>query len=155
MITWILRKRFVRDTRGVAMVEFALILIVLLMILLGVIQFGLIWYTKYGVACASREGARYGVIYHPAGTPGGDRVLPTALTPSIEQVASDYLLRYCPTLSSGMFTVTPSGPGYTTGATGQDLTVTVRCQNPWNLLGWLMPSLTSLTFQAATTMRIE
>jgi Flp pilus assembly protein TadG len=155
MITWILRKRFVRDTRGVAMLEFALILIVLLMILLGVIQFGLIWYTKYGVACASRQGARWGVIAH-YDTVSGHRLMPSAVTPSIEEVARQALNHFCPTLSEDMVDIpTPTGAGYTTGAAGQDLTVTVRCQNPWNLLGWLMPSLNSLTFQAATTMRIE
>jgi len=69
------------------MVEFALVLIVLLMIVLGVIQFGLCWYTKYALACASREGARYGVLYKVDAN--GNRILPNALDPSIEDVVRD------------------------------------------------------------------
>ena len=153
MITRILRQRLVKDTRGVAMVESALILTILLMILLGIIQFGLIWYTKYAAVGASREGARYGVIFKPDAS--GNLTPPIAKVPSVVKVTEDYLVALCPTLTSDMYTVTPSGPGYTTGAAGSDLTVTVTCQNPWNLLGWLVPSLSSLTFNAATTMKCE
>jgi Flp pilus assembly protein TadG len=154
MITRILRQRLVRDTRGVAMVEFALILTILLTILLGIIQFGLIWYTKYAAAGASRQGARYGVLYDVM-PDGKTRKPPSAFSPTIEKVTEDYLVALCPTLTPDMYTITPSGPGYTTGAVNSDLTVTVTCQNPWNLLGWLMPSLSSLTFNAATTMKCE
>jgi Flp pilus assembly protein TadG len=153
MIKRLSQRRLVKETRGVAMVEFALILIILLTILLGVIQFGLIWYTKYAVTCASREGARYGVVYQAAAD--GTRIPPVNLSPTIQQVVTTYLSKLCPTLNSGMYTIYVGGTGYTTGTAGTDLIVRVTCQNPWNLLGWLIPSLDSLSFKAETTMKCE
>ncbi len=153
MIKRLSQRRLVRETRGVAMVEFALILIILITILLGVIQFGLIWYTKYAVTCASREGARYGVVYTPAAD--GTRIPPSNLNPTIQQVVTNYLSKLCPTLKPEMYTIYVGGPGYATGTPSTDLTVRVTCQNPWNLLGGFIPSLDSLTFQAETTMKCE
>ena len=147
------QSRLARESRGASSIEFALVLTLLLMIVLGVIQFGLCWYTKYALACASREGARYGVLWHTDNN--NDRIIPNALTPSIETVVRDYLTGLCPSLSQDKVTVTPSGPAFTSGTTGTDLTVTVTCQNPWNLLGPIIPSLNNLTFSAETTMRCE
>jgi Flp pilus assembly protein TadG len=44
-------------------VEFALVLPLFLILLFGVVEFGLIMYAKGVVTQASREGARYGVVY--------------------------------------------------------------------------------------------
>jgi Flp pilus assembly protein TadG len=44
-------------------VEFALVLPLFLLLLFGVVEFGLIMYAKGSIAQASREGARYGVVY--------------------------------------------------------------------------------------------
>ncbi len=146
--------RLVRETRGASMVEFALVLVILLLIVLGVIQFGLCWYTKYALACASREGARYGTLYKTDAA--GNRIPPCNLEPSIETVVRDYLTKLCPSLSQDKIQVpTPTGPGYATGAAGAELVVTVIAQNPWNLLGPFIPALNNLTFSAQTTMKCE
>jgi Flp pilus assembly protein TadG len=137
------------------MVEFALVLIVLLMIILGVIQFGLCWYTKYALACASREGARYGSIYVPDPSSSTNRLTPANLSPSIETVVRNYITKFSPSLSQDKVGVNVSGSGYTSGNAGDDLIVTVTAENPWNLLGWLIPSLNSLTFTAETIMKVE
>jgi Flp pilus assembly protein TadG len=148
-------KQLLKDSQGAAMVEFALVLIVLLMIVLGVIQFGLMWYTKYAIACASREGARYGSIYVPDPSSSTNRMPPANLSPSIETVVRDYITKFSPSLSQDNVDVNLSGSGYTTGNAGEDLVVNVTAQNPWNFLGWLIPSLNNLTFTAETIMKCE
>ena len=67
---------------GMATVEFAIILSVFLMMLLGIIEFGYDWYLKHALTNASRDGARYGVMYktntttnlqiYPSGLPSGN-----------------------------------------------------------------------------------
>ena len=49
--------------RGQAMAEFALILPLLLILLLGIIQFGFLFATHLGMINGTREGVRYGATY--------------------------------------------------------------------------------------------
>ncbi|MFN2520097.1 MAG: TadE/TadG family type IV pilus assembly protein [Candidatus Limnocylindria bacterium] len=55
--------RLLRDDDAQSLVEFALLLPVLLLVLMGIIQFGLIFVTYVTMNNASREGARWGSIY--------------------------------------------------------------------------------------------
>lgn len=50
------------DRRGAAAVEFALVLPVLMLILLGIIEFGRAWNVKQTLTDAAREGARVAVV---------------------------------------------------------------------------------------------
>lgn len=50
------------NERGVVAAEFALLLPVLLMILFGTIEFGMIMYGREVVTNAAREGARFGIV---------------------------------------------------------------------------------------------
>ena len=146
---------FLRSEGGVAMVEFAILIILLLLILLGTIQFGLMWFTKYVITCGSREGARYATIYASTANAAGiqTRVPPSNLNnPSVQQVVQNYCSNL---LKNTPITFTPSGPGWTTGNSGTDVTIQVSCQNPYNLLGGLMPSLSNITFRAQTTMKCD
>ena len=52
-------------SRGQGMVEFALILPLLLLLMMGIIEFGYVFTVYTGIFNAAREGARYGVV-HPA-----------------------------------------------------------------------------------------
>ena len=149
------RKRFLKEEGGVAMVEFALLLIMLLLILLGVIQFGLMWYTKYVITCASREGARYATRYASTVNAQGNqtRIPPCNLNPSVESTVQNYCNSL---LNNTPVTFTPSNnTGWQTGNAGTDVTIQVSCQNPWDLLGGFIPALHNLTFQAQTTMKCE
>ena len=51
-----------RDELGQALVEMALILPILLMLLLGIFEFGRAWNTKQVITDAAREGARLAVV---------------------------------------------------------------------------------------------
>jgi Flp pilus assembly protein TadG len=52
-----------RPARGQSLVEFALVMMPLFIILLGIIQFGFIFNTYVTITNASREGARLGTVY--------------------------------------------------------------------------------------------
>jgi Flp pilus assembly protein TadG len=53
------------ETKGQALLEFALILPILLMLLLGIIEFARVWNIDQRVSDATREGARQAVIADP------------------------------------------------------------------------------------------
>jgi len=58
--------------RGQALVELAILLPILLVILLGVIDFGRVFYAYVTITNASREGARYGSLNPPISTENCD-----------------------------------------------------------------------------------
>jgi Flp pilus assembly protein TadG len=62
------RPRVRRDERAQSLVELALIVPLLLILTLGVIDFGMGLRAYISVAAATREGARYAAIGNPAGT---------------------------------------------------------------------------------------
>jgi Flp pilus assembly protein TadG len=144
-------KQHLRENEGVATVEFAIILSVLLLLILGVLEFGLVWYAKYAITNATREGARYGVIYHTRAD--GSRMPPCELSPSIAQVVGDKLTNVLPTSSYTVNVV--NNIAYQTGQSGTDLTVQVTFTNPWDLLGGLIPSMRNMAFTAQTVMKCE
>ncbi len=61
-MTRIRRRRFGTDERGQALVEFALVLPVLLIMLLGIIDFARAWNVYQVLTDAGREGAREAVV---------------------------------------------------------------------------------------------
>ena len=56
--------RFKRDDRGAAMVEFAIVLPVLMLILLGIIEFGRAYNAQVSIQAAAHEGARELALRH-------------------------------------------------------------------------------------------
>ena len=58
-----------RVRRGQGLVEFALILPILLLVLIGMLEFGRILFIYVNVSNAAREGVRYGVV-HPSDQQG-------------------------------------------------------------------------------------
>ena len=57
--------------RGAVVVEFALIFILLVLLLLGAVEFGRAWYVVHMLSSAAREGARVGALL---GEPSAHRV---------------------------------------------------------------------------------
>ena len=55
-------------SRGQALVEFSLILIPLMMIFLGILQFGLLFGSQLGLINSTREGTRYGATLQATGS---------------------------------------------------------------------------------------
>jgi Flp pilus assembly protein TadG len=104
------------DERGAAAAEFALLLPVLLTILFGIIEFGMIMYGREVVTNASREGARAGIVQRvPPLTPG-----------EITTVATNYLTGTGINTADVVIAVPASG-----GVTGTPVTVTATYSYPW------------------------
>jgi Flp pilus assembly protein TadG len=57
-----------RDEGGQALVEFALLLPVLLLLIIGIVEFGRAWNIKQVITDAAREGARKAAVYEPTYT---------------------------------------------------------------------------------------
>ncbi|HHT71415.1 MAG: TadE family protein [bacterium] len=57
-------RRLKKDTRGQTMVEFALIAPVLLLILMGMFDFGRVFHAYVTVSTVARETARYAIVRH-------------------------------------------------------------------------------------------
>jgi Flp pilus assembly protein TadG len=54
----------VKNEKGQSLVEFALVLPLLLLLLLGIMEFGLMFSNKLTLVNAAREGARYGAVHN-------------------------------------------------------------------------------------------
>ena len=59
------RKNDKKNERGQALVEFALLAPILVLLVLGVIQFGIIFYGQITITASSREGARMASVGKP------------------------------------------------------------------------------------------
>ena len=64
--------RLLRDTRGAAAVELAIILPLLIVLVFGIIEFSIIFYNKAMITNASREGARAGIVFADPRVPDQD-----------------------------------------------------------------------------------
>lgn len=67
------------QSAGQTLVEFSLVVLFLVMVLIGTIDFARFFYTYATIANAAREGARYGIIY-PQNVDGGDSPDPDNIT---------------------------------------------------------------------------
>ena len=59
------RKHFMRNHQGATSVEFAIVCLLLITLVFGIIEFGLLLYNKQIITNASREGARAGIVAKP------------------------------------------------------------------------------------------
>jgi Flp pilus assembly protein TadG len=125
-----------QSDRGQAFVEFALILPVLLLIVLGIIQFGSLYNNDETITNATRAGARVAAVSRTASDPVGTTIQ------AVKNAAPNL------TQSQINVTVTPAPPWQPGG------TVTVTATYPYsiNLLGMVVKSG---NLSSSTTERIE
>ena len=153
-----LGRRFLRSSEGSAAVEFAIVLNLLLLMIMGMLEFGLAFSMKQVIINASREGARYGIAYRVDAL--GDRIVPLNLGPSISnwvlEPASGGLGLTSILPADSNPAVTVSGAGAATGTTGSDLRVTVTCNYPFWVMNKFIPGLgDTMTLAGTTVMRVE
>jgi Flp pilus assembly protein TadG len=154
-----LRWTKIRECDGAAAVEFAICGSVLIILLLGIVEFGFLYFQKAAITNASREGARYGVTYQVDGN--GIRVAPANYPTTIQTVVTSYLNKAGIPASSYTISVgddpgpPPNPGGYTAGAPGKPIVVTVTCTNQMDLLSGFIPSLAHISFTGQTTMNCE
>src|SRR5574342_736485 len=87
------------NERGASAAEFALLLPVLLTILFGIIEFGMLMYGREVVTNATREGARAGIVQGPPKRTAGE----------ITTIANNYLTATGVNPADVTFTVTGAG----------------------------------------------
>ena len=125
-----------KDEKGQALVEFAIILPVLLLILLGIIEFGLMLNSYLTIQNASREGARLGIV-------GG----------TTDEIKSN-VVSVSPNLNADDLSVTVS-PDDADRNSGDTLTVTVNYyyHTTVPIISNILNNI--VTLKASTSMRIE
>jgi Flp pilus assembly protein TadG len=125
---------------GAAAIEFALLLPLLMLILFGIIEFGLVLYNQEVITNASREGARYGIVIGS----------PRPTTGQIQGVVNTYLTNAG---LAGSATVSVTGAQ---GASGSDLTVAVVYPYTFLVLPNFAAGLSNnLNLNATTVMKLE
>ncbi len=138
----------VSSRSGTSVVELAICLPLLLMIVFGIIEFGLILYDKAMITNASREGARAGIVF------SAPKISEAEIKTVVENYCHDHLASFG---SGSAVSVVVTGAE---GAAGSALTVTVTY--PYTFL--ILPNLTALyggplagglTLTAQTVMRME
>jgi Flp pilus assembly protein TadG len=129
--------------RGAALVEFAVVLPLLLLLLVGIVEFGLLFYNKQVLTNASREGARAGIAYKSQ--------------TEITQIVVNYC-RGNQGLSRLLRFDTDTDPSVTVtgamGTYGNDLTVDVSYDYAFLVPG-LFSSGPTLQLTARTVMKME
>lgn len=137
--------KWLNNRRGQALVEFALLLPFIMLVLIGIVEFGRAWNAKQMVTDAAREGARWAVVGNPAIT--------------TQSQVSDTVKRYIARGGFDTSQVTISYPdGFKTG-TGNITTVTVAMSHRFVALHRLITLLTNssgvMTLQSSARMRNE
>ena len=132
-----------RGNGGVAAVEFALLLPLIMTLLLGIIDWGYYFYLSETVVNAAREGARTGIVQST-----GSVAATTA-----QSTAQTYLTGGGITLGSGDNEATVALP--TTPSTGGNLAVNVSIATFKSLSGFLAAPLIPTSITYTSTMRWE
>jgi Flp pilus assembly protein TadG len=124
--------------QGQAVVEFAVILPVLLLILYAILQFGIVFNNYIQVTSGAREGARKAAVSRALGVGGAE----SAAVTSVKNAASG--------LDPSQINVT--FPGSPTFAQGTDVTVQVTYPYSVSILGLVV---SSGNLSSSQTMRVE
>jgi Flp pilus assembly protein TadG len=151
------------NQRGAAIVEFAIILPLLLLLIFGMIEFSLLMYNKAMITNASREGARRGIVYRVDTTtnPVSDAPLTvTQIKAEVTSYLSNHLITFSPTVTTHTTNITrPVDP------ISGDIMLNVQVSYPYQFL--VFPAIASLigsggttipdtiTLSSATQMRME
>jgi len=116
------KRNRIRDERGQTMAEFAIVLPILIVLLFGIVQFGILFNNYVTLTDAVRAGARAAAVSRQAPDPSG------TATAAVRSSASD--------LNPSTLGISVSS-GWTPGA---PVTVTATYPYSINLLGWVVSS---------------
>lgn len=126
-----------RNERGAVAAEFALLLPVFLLILFGIIEFGMMMYGREIVTNAAREGARAGIVQGPPKRTSGE----------ITTIANNYLQGTG--INQADVTFTPTGAGLANPST-----LTVTAQYTYNFLIPYIPAVTGISNPLIITTQV-
>ncbi|MEP6890207.1 MAG: TadE/TadG family type IV pilus assembly protein [Nitrospirota bacterium] len=132
-------RKGLRSESGASAVEFALLLPVLMMVLFGIIEFGLALYRQAILTNASREGARLGIV----------QSVPAITTAAINATIDNYLTNAGVTPGSVSRTIVAGG------VTGTPVRVTLTLPYTFAVLPNLTAVVPTINLVARTEMRHE
>ncbi len=145
-----------KNGKGASAVEFAIILPVLIVMLFGIIEFGLVLYDKAVITNASREGARQGTLFKTDPSDPSQHMS----CPDILNKVSTVVTAYCadkvvtfkdPPGTCNTATSTCSGTDQ-----GDELTVVVTYQYDYLVIPAFISTIAGpITINATTIMRME
>ena len=138
----IMPRRTLRNQRGQAVTEFAVILPVLLLVLLGIYQFGVVFNNYIQVTAAAREGARKAAVSRASGS-----------CATVQGLAITAARSAAPGLTQSKMNVTVTATCTNNAYTpGTDTTVNVTYPYAVSILGKVVASG---NLSSSTTMREE
>ncbi|ERI91501.1 TadE-like protein [Clostridiales bacterium oral taxon 876 str. F0540] len=128
--------KIIRNNKGQALVEFAIILPILLLLIMGIVQFGMMINSYLSIQYASREGARAGIVG------------------STDAEIKNLIIANSQSLDASKITVTIT-PDFANRKSGDALTV--KLSYSYNLTVPIISSMfkNSVLLNAQTSMRIE
>jgi len=139
-------KLILKDKNGAAAVEFALILPLLILVVFGIIEFGLLLYNQQVITNASREGARAGIVVGPNRSSGEHETVS-------RNTADNYCSNHLVTFSDNPSPLTISFPSTSAAISGDDFTVTVTYLYDFMILSNI--GIGPITLDAKTIMKLE
>ena len=145
-------RKWFRGEQGAVAVEFGVVFILFMLVTAAVLDFGHAWYMRQVITNASREGARYGITYRT--DTNGTRVAPSTLTPNLSDYITNRYLSNSTLPSDAHPIITVGGTGYTSGAKGAPLEVTISTTKTWFLVSKLVPGLPDGTTLTARTVML-
>lgn len=149
--------------RGAAVVEFAVVVPLLLLLLFGIIEFGILLYNKAMVTNASREGARAGIVMRV----GEPRYSTAEITDIVNSYCEEFLITFnpakpSPTVKTYIKTPEESDPverdpsSFGLASAKDLLSVQVQYQYQYLLIPAFITEIgLTKTLDATTTMRAE
>jgi len=144
LIRWRQLLRRGRSQEGTAAVEFAIVLPILMLLTLGVLDMGHMFYIDHLITNASREGARYAVKY----------IAPTTPEPTSAEVSNYVKLPSGLNYNAFNLDTLTVNTTYAGVFPNRIATVTVTAQKQWWVLGGLL-GLATKTLTAQTAMNVE
>jgi len=142
-LSWYRSRHKKNGQKGAALAEFAIILPLLLLLVFGIIEFGLILYNKQVITNASREGARSGIVAKLT------RMTVTQIEDIVLNYAEDNLVNFGDKLVRDDITVPAACAQFE-----DELTVDVAFDYNFLVLGALLPSRWETIQLRATTVMI-
>jgi Flp pilus assembly protein TadG len=139
--------------KGAAVVEFAVVLPLLLLILFGIIEFGVLLYDKAVITNASREGARAAIVY---GYDPNLEQIQRLSDAEISAVVTSYVSAKLISFGTGTPVTTITPPDPTQVPSGNPITVTVTYHYDFLIVpAFISNFLGGINLVGATTMRAE
>ena len=147
-------KMLIKNQKGAALVEFAIVVPLLILLATGIGEFGLVLYNKQVITNASREGARAGIVQwkHPPPPPGGTPYTDAQVRTLIDGIVQNYCNARLVTFGSN------NPPTVVSTWVNRSFQQNVSVQVSYNY-SFLVPSLfhlgTTKILNAQTVMKME